>query len=71
MDEMSTKTFVVKGMTCGNCVKHVTQDVSQIPGVTGVDITLETGAVVVTATGDIDDAAVRDAVVHAGYELVG
>lgn len=67
---MSTKTFTVKGMTCGNCVKHVTQDVSRIPGVTAVEITLETGAMVISAEGEIDDAAVDQAVVHAGYELV-
>lgn len=67
---MSTKTFTVKGMTCGNCVRHVTEEVEGVPGVTAVDITLETGAVVVTSDNDIDEAAIEAAVVEAGYELV-
>lgn len=66
---MSTKTFTVKGMTCGNCVRHVTEEVQGVAGVTNVEVTLETGAVVVTAD-SIDDDAIEAAVVEAGYELV-
>lgn len=57
-------------MTCGHCVNHVTEEVSKIPGVVSVDITLETGAVAISSTGDIDAHAVEVAVVEAGYELV-
>lgn len=57
-------------MTCGHCVNHVTEEVSKIPGVVSVDITLETGAVAISSTGDIDARAVEIAVVEAGYELV-
>ena len=67
---MSTKTFTVKGMTCGNCVRHLTEEVEGVAGVTAVDVTLETGAVVVTSDNDIDDAVIEAAVVEAGYELV-
>lgn len=57
-------------MTCGHCVNHVTEEVSKIPGVVSVDITLETGAVAIESTGDIDAHAVEAAVVEAGYEFV-
>lgn len=67
---MSTSTFVVKGMTCGHCVNHVTEEVSKIPGVLSVDIVLETGSVTIESHEAIDDAAVQAAVVEAGYELV-
>ena len=67
---MSSSTFVVKGMTCGHCVNHVTEEVSKIPGVVSVDITLETGAVTIESNSDIDATAVEAAVVEAGYELV-
>ena len=67
---MSTSTFTVKGMTCGNCVKHVTEEVKKIAGVTAVDITLESGAVAITSNSDISPADVEAAVVEAGYELV-
>ena len=67
---MATKTFTVKGMTCGNCVRHVTEELQGVAGVSNVDVTLETGAVVVTSETDVDDSAVEAAVVEAGYELV-
>lgn len=67
---MSTSTFTVKGMTCGNCVKHVTEEINTIAGVTNVEVTLESGAVVITSESDISSAAVEAAVVEAGYELV-
>ena len=67
---MSTSTFTVKGMTCGHCVNHVTEEVKKISGVTGVDITLETGAVAVTSDTAVSESEFESAVVAAGYELV-
>ena len=67
---MSTSTFTVKGMTCGHCVNHVTEEVKKIAGVTAVDITLDSGAVAITSDSDISPADVETAVVEAGYELV-
>ena len=66
---MTTQTFTVTGMTCGHCVASVTEEVSGIPGVQDVDVVLETGAVTVTSTDPVDDAAVRAAVEEAGYQL--
>ena len=65
-----TFTAQVTGMTCGHCVASVTEEISEIPGVTAVDVTLETGAVVVTSDEPLDADAVRAAVDEAGYQLV-
>ena len=67
---MSTQTFTVTGMTCGHCVASVTEEVSELDGVTAVDVVLETGAVTVTSERPLDVEAVRAAVAEAGYELV-
>ena len=67
---MSTTTFTVRGMTCGHCVNHVTEEVKKIAGVTSVDVELESGAVSVTAETEISTAQMEAAVVEAGYELV-
>ena len=67
---MSTTTFTVRGMTCGHCVNHVTEEVKKIAGVTSVDVELESGAVVVTSEADISVDQMEAAVVEAGYELV-
>lgn len=67
---MSTTTFTVKGMTCGHCVNHVTEEVKKIAGVNGVEVELETGAVTVTSEAEITADQMESAVVEAGYELV-
>lgn len=66
---MSTITYLVDGMTCAHCVASVSAEVAKIPGVSDVDIDLETGEVMVTSLADPDEAAVRAAVEEAGYEL--
>ena len=65
----STSTYTVVGMTCGHCVNSVTEEVTQVPGVTGVDVDLASGGLKVTGDADIDDAAVRAAVEEAGYQI--
>ena len=32
--------YTVSGMTCGNCVNHVTEEVSEVAGVDNVSVTL-------------------------------
>jgi len=66
---MATATYTVKGMTCDHCVRAVTEEVGKIAGVTGVDVDLASGRVTVTSGGPVDDAAVRDAVQEAGYQV--
>lgn len=65
---MTTRTYTVTGMSCASCVRHVTEAVQAIPGVTTVDVVLDSGVLTVTAD-DIDDSAVADAVDEAGYAL--
>ncbi|MER7860218.1 heavy-metal-associated domain-containing protein [Amycolatopsis japonica] len=66
---MSETTYTVTGMTCGHCVRSVTEEVGKIDGVTGVRVDLPTGAVTVTGSRELAVADVRAAVEEAGYEL--
>jgi len=68
---MSTATFTVVGMTCGHCVNAVTEEVSSVEGVTGVDVDLDSGALTVTSPAAVDEDAVRAAVEEAGYSVAG
>ena len=68
---MSESTYTVTGMTCGHCVASVTEEISEIDGVTDVAVDLPTGAVTVTSSTPVDGAAVRAAVEEAGYQLAG
>lgn len=70
-DTLSTVVYQVSGMTCGHCEGAVRSEISAIDGVTSVQAVAATGQVTVTATGPLDDEAVRAAVDEAGYELAG
>lgn len=68
---MSTASYTVVGMTCGHCVNAVTEEVSAVPGVSAVDVDLESGGLTVTSDAPVDEAAVRAAVEEAGYSVAG
>lgn len=59
-------TYTVTGMTCGHCVMHVKEEVSAIPGVTAVDVTLTDGKLEISSEAPIDFARVAEAVAEAG-----
>ncbi|GAA2699004.1 MULTISPECIES: heavy-metal-associated domain-containing protein [Actinoplanes] len=64
-----TSTYTVKGMTCSHCVNAVTEELTALPGVAGVQVDLSSGGVTVTSEAPLADDAVRAAVDEAGYEL--
>ena len=66
VDGEGTSTYHVTGMTCGHCVKAVTEEVSAIPGVSHVDVDLETGRLRVTSDGPVDFDRIVEAVAEAG-----
>ena len=70
MSENITTVYTVSGMTCGHCVKSVTEEVGAIDGVQKVDVVLETGQVSVTSAAPLADDAVQAPVEEAGYTLV-
>ncbi len=68
---MNTATYSVTGMTCGHCVSSVKEEVSEVAGVTSVEVDLASGGLTVTSEAPVDEAAVRAAVGEAGYEVAG
>ncbi|EPD32493.1 cation transporter [Propionimicrobium lymphophilum] len=58
--------YKITGMTCGHCVNAVTSEVSEIDGVTDVDVQLEGGKMAVTSESEIDFEAIKEAVDEAG-----
>ncbi|MEX0749706.1 MAG: heavy metal-associated domain-containing protein [Dehalococcoidia bacterium] len=61
-----TLLFDVKGMTCDNCVHHVTQAVQGVPGVTQVIVELASNSAKVE--GEFDESKIVDAIEEEGYE---
>lgn len=66
---MRQNIYTVTGMHCGGCARSVTEEVSEVDGVTDVQVDLPTGKVTVTSEQDLDVADVRAAVEEAGYQL--
>ncbi|GAA3176142.1 MULTISPECIES: heavy-metal-associated domain-containing protein [Streptomyces] len=66
-----TTTYKVTGMTCGHCEGAVKSEISELDGVVSVHAEAATGLVTVVSRAALDEAAVREAVDEAGYELVG
>ena len=68
-----TETIIdVDGMTCGNCVKHVTEELSELDGVSAVDVDLNASGVspvTVTSAAPLGEQALREAVDEAGYTV--
>jgi copper chaperone len=63
-----TRHYSVRGMTCQHCVTSVGEEVSEITGVTGVEVDLASGELAVSGAG-FSDEDVAAAVAEAGYEV--
>ena len=64
---MKTLLFDVKGMTCDNCVHHVTKAIQDVPGVKSVKVDLASNSATVEGD-DVEVTKVVEAVEEEGYE---
>lgn len=64
---MAVSNYQVTGMTCGHCEMSVREEVNAITGVTGIEVSAQTGRLTVTSEEQLEDAEVVAAVEEAGY----
>lgn len=62
---MNSIDLQVEGMSCGSCVKHVSEALRPLPGVSEVHVDLQVGRVRVS--GEADSAQLIAALQEAGY----
>lgn len=67
---MAVNEYQVTGMTCGHCEMSVREEVGEIAGVTDIEVSAETGRLVVTGQDGVEDQQVLAAVQEAGYTAV-
>ena len=67
---MASNDYQVTGMTCGHCEMSIREEVGEVAGVTDIQVSAQTGKLVVTGNGPIDDAEILQAVDEAGYSAV-
>ena len=70
MATTTTTEYQVTGMSCGHCETAVRTEVSELPGITDIDVSAQSGRLVITAEQHIQEAAVIAAVDEAGYTAV-
>jgi len=62
-----TVTYSVPAIHCAHCVISIREEVSEVEGVDDVAVDLDTKVVTISGR-DLDDTALRAAIVEAGYE---
>lgn len=67
---MTTNEFQVTGMTCGHCEMSIREEVAEVPGVDDIQVSAQSGKLIVTGSDDLDDAQILAAVAEAGYSAV-
>ena len=65
------KELAIEGMMCQNCVRHVTEALRAVKGVSDVDVSLEDKNAVVTTDGTVSDETLAAAVKDEGYSVTG
>lgn len=61
-------SYTVTGMTCNHCAHAIKEEVSEVPGVTGVDVSLESGRMEVQSETPVDFDRILEAVYEAGEQ---
>jgi len=67
---MATITLVVKGMSCGGCVKSVKGVLEGIKGVKSVNVDLASGKTIIEYDAPMDINVFEKAIEEAGFEVI-
>lgn len=64
------KKILIEGMSCNHCVNHVKEALSEVNGVTNVEVDLAAKYAIAEGNG-ITNEDIKFAIEDAGYEVVG
>lgn len=65
------KKILIEGMSCGHCVKHATEALKEVSGVTNVEVNLAGKFAIVEGNENVTDEVIKAAIDEVGYEVVG
>ncbi len=66
---MTTTVLHIEGMSCQNCVRHVTEALSAVAGVQSVTVSLEHKTAELVSTAAPSSESLRLAIEEAGYTI--
>lgn len=64
------KRIQIEGMSCMHCVKHVTNALNDVPGVSNVVVNLKQNDAVIEVTDSVLNNVLVEAIAEAGYKAV-
>lgn len=64
------KKVLIEGMTCENCVRHATEALSELNGVSNVEVKLEEKYALINVESNVTDTDIEAAIDEVGYEVV-
>lgn len=66
---MKTK-IIIEGMSCGHCVKHVNEALSELERVENVIVSLEDKSAIFDSSDKINEDKIKSAIDEAGYDVI-
>ena len=60
----------IKGMSCQHCVASVTKALSEIDGISDVQVSLDNGEATFNEQNPVDGQTIKDAITKIGFEVV-
>lgn len=63
------KELIIKGMSCGHCVKHASNALAEVAGVNNVIVSLEKTNAVLDVEPSVTNEALKEALAEFGYEV--
>lgn len=64
-----TTTYRVPEVSCGHCIKSITDELTKVTGVSNVNVDLTTKIVAVEHDASVSDGQLRAGIEEAGYEI--
>ena len=64
------KRIQIVGMSCMHCVKHVTNALNEVEGITNVVVNLKQNDAMIEAAQNVSNEAIQHAIAEAGYKAV-
>ncbi len=64
------KRIQIEGMSCMHCVKHVTNALTEVKGVSNVVVNLKQNDAVIEVSDSVSNQVLVEAVAEAGYKAV-
>lgn len=65
------KKISIEGMSCNHCVNHVKEALTELNGISSVEVNLASKYAVIEANTNVKDGDIKFAIEDAGYEVVG